>query len=83
MSREKILCFAFNEKPSTKGLIFYVEIDEHDKVKITPSGLIEDCDENICIKLIPEVREISEKEIDEALELFLSEHGREAFNLHK
>ncbi len=80
MSREKILCFAFNEKPSTKGLIFYAEIDEHNKVKIKPKGLIEDCDENICIKWA-EDREISEKEIDEALALFLSEHGREAFKL--
>ncbi|MDD3079702.1 MAG: hypothetical protein PHH37_11460 [Paludibacter sp.] len=79
MNRDNILLFAFNQKPSNKGLVFYCQIDEFDKVKITPKGLIE-IDENICINIVsPNVRIPTELEINEALDLFISLNGREAF----
>ncbi len=86
MTKEQILAFAFNRTPSTKGLIYSYEIDECDKVKITPIGIFadDDIDENILINIVPsENRVPTQMEIDEALNNFIDLNGRDSFRLTK
>jgi len=83
MTTNEILMYAFNKKVSTKGLIYFCKIDEFDKVKITPHGIIEDFDENLCIKIVsPDVRDPTQLEIETALENFINVHGRKSFQIN-
>ena len=86
MTKEQILLFAMNRKPSSKGLIYSFEVDEFDKVKITPRGIFSDgeIDENIQINIVPsENRVPAQLEIDEALNNFIDLNGRDSFRLTK
>ena len=81
MDRNELLSFAKNEDPTKKGLIYSVDIDQLDKVKIEPLGFIADCpfDENIVVHLCPRSREPEKSEIDEALNAFIALNGLDVF----
>lgn len=84
--KELILNFAFNKKPSTKGLIYSYTIDQFNNIKIIPKGLMEDIDENILIHIVnsENIDNLpSEQEINTALDEFINLNGRDSFRLTK
>ena len=86
MNTEQILNFAFNKKPSTKGLVYSYEIDQFNTIKIIPEGLMEDIDENILIHIVnsENIDNLpTEREINKALDDFVNLNGRDSFRLTK
>jgi hypothetical protein len=87
MTKEQILNFAFNRKPSTKGLVYSYIVDESNKIIITPKGFMgDDMDMDICIHIVDSenINTLpTESEIEKALDEFISLNGRDVFKLTK
>jgi len=87
MNREDLLNFAFNKKPSTKGLVFSYKIDQFNNIKIIPKGFMgDDMDENIVIHIVDSenINTLpTESEIETALDDYINLHGRDSFKLSK